>query len=594
MTQSRILACYSSQSGTSESLAERLCNNINKITKIENFCEVLNISKFEVEIKNNLKEIDLIIFFISSYGEGEPCDDGINFFQNLNNYKNDFSLLKNYSIFGCGNSFYDKYQAVSIKLKEYLDLLNINQIGEFGMSNEANNNVIDDFDSWEFDYLPVLSKNLKFKLIEISTYQPKYEFINVYKYNENTILLKPPYQELKPFITNINLNSIQKYGSRYIHFNINLHKDSSKIKYQIGDHVGVYPKNDSKDVNEIIQLLDIKDDLPFKIISMNRMESNRWINKTFKSYNDFLTNEIEINGVLSRKLIKDIIKYFIRESSIEIRNKLNELIKTKEVFNEHVINKKLTLVKLFKKIGIEKGIDYDSIPISFIIENFGLLKPRLFSISSSNMVENDSISVLIKLVKDNTNEFEGICSNTIEKIISGELQNSIPIFINKSKFKLPIDLSRPMIFVGAGSGIAPFRGFLQEICSQPNKIEKITKIIVYFGIHELNNEYFIYKESFETFSKILGEKLILRMAISTGFDGNKYVQDCIREDCDTITKILVDNNGHIFVCGDAGGMSRGVKKTLVDVIGESCGDVKSGDRYVQYLQSMGRYREDVW
>lgn len=593
----RILICYSTQSGTSETLSERFYNDLNERTGIEGLSIVKNISEFE-ENFNEFNKFEIVLFFISSYGEGEPCDDGINFFKNFQqNVKN--LKLKYYSLFGCGNSFYDQYQAVSIKLKELLDSNNLIQIGEFGKSNEANNNIIDDFDSWEFDYLPILANFLKIKLIEVFEYKPVYELIEIKEVNRTRNNNKPPFQELKPFETDINLNDVNKFGDNYIHLNINLYKEKSKIKFESGDHIGIYPKNDINDVNELIEILNIKEDKPFKILSINRMNCNKLNNKEFKSIKEFLINEIEINNVLSRKLIKDLIKYFINENSLQIRSKLNELIKSKEIFKDQVINKKLTLIKLFKNLKIRKESDYKNIPISFLIENFGILKPRYFSISNSGLIEKDFINILIKLIKDNDNHFEGVLSKTIENILNIEINNKISIFIKKSKFKLPSNLNKPIIFVCAGSGIAPFRGFLQEICNSQFKLKQLDKIILYFGIRELNNDFFVYREDINKFKEILGEKLDIKIAISTVNKNNlvkMYVQDLIKLDSNLISEYLIEKNGLIYVCGDAGGMSRGVKKVIVDIIGDKKGggDVKKGDQYVQYLQNMGRYKEDVW
>lgn len=598
---SRVLVCYSTQSGTSESLAERFVNGFNEKTTIENLCICSNISNFdnETSIIELEKKFDIVIFFISSYGEGEPCDDSVKFFQTL---KDKRTKLSTYSIFGCGNSYYDKYQEAAIELKKILDECGCQQIGQFGQSNEAYNSVLDDYDAWEFDYVPVLGKFLNVEIKEVSEYIPMYQIIetvggSVGGTNRNNLIDRPPYQELKPFATEIDMASVIRYGANYVHFNINLHKEKSRLKYQSGDHVGIFPKNRDGDVESILEITGVEGNgNSFKVLPMNRMESNRWIGKVYNSYKEFFLHWVEINGVLSRKMIKDIIRYFIFETSVEVRGKLNELIKSKEVFKMHVLDQRMTIVKLFQELGIKRGIHYEKIPISFILEFFGPLKSRKFSISSSDLVEPNQVGVMMKIVKEEGLCFEGVCSKTIEDIIEKNDDNKISIYINKSKFKLPMNLSKPIVLVGAGSGIAPFRGFLQDICSQSYKLNQVNKIVLYFGLRTLSEDHYIYQESFAKFKRVLGDKLEIRLALSGGDESSKrYVQDLIREDCQSIVELLVKEKGHIYICGDAGGMSRGVKKVLVDIIGEyEGGDVKKGDQYVQYMQSLGRYREDVW
>lgn len=596
----RVLVCYSSQSGTSQSLAERFCNDFNENTGGNEICLVENIANFESkETIKKLENYDIVVYFISSYGEGEPCDDAVVFFETLKRYGTN---LKQYSLFGCGNVYYDKYQAAAIELKQLLDQNGASLVGVFGEGNEANNSIIDDYDGWCFDYTPVLSRLLDVTIRERSKYVPMYQLVELKDMKRNLAVADtPPYQELKPFPSEIDLASVKKYGTNYIHFDIELHKEKSRLKYQSGDHVGIYPKNISGDVDDLLNILGIEKEetasTPLKVIPFNRMDSSRWVGKVFQSYKEFLTYDVEINGVLSRRLIKDLLCYFIKDSAADIKEQLQMLIQSKETFKENVLDRKLSFAKIFKMLHIKKGVHYDTIPVSFILEYLGPLKPRLFSISSSESVAPNKIGIVMKLLKDQDMGFHGVCSRMVEDIVCGAETNRLPIYVRKSKFKLPSALSRPIIFVGAGSGIAPFRGFLQEICHQPYKLKQITQIVVYYGLRSLTDQHYIYKDSFAEFQRILGDRLVMRLAISGSKEAEckkTYVQDLIQEDASSIVDSLITKSGHIYVCGDAGGMSRGVRKALVDVLGAARGSLKNGDQYLQYLQSMGRYREDVW
>lgn len=601
MTKDTVLVVYSTQSGTSEELGQRLCNSLINLTGDEEVCSMTNISDFDemddLEIRQLIGKYKILIFFISSYGQGEPCDDGILFFDRLNGKsKGIFNGLK-YSMFGCGNSYYDDYQAAAIQLNDLIMKNNeeVEMIGEFGLGDEAQNSILDDYDSWMFDYITVLSKKFEIKITQNSEYVEIYKIVPCLANNSNVNVQKPPYHDLKPFHSSLDLESFKNYSESYIHFEVNLDIQSSKLKYQSGDHVGIYPVNDVENVEKLIEIIgeEDRDNSSFKIALVNRMDSNIWNGKIFNGLKEMFSKYVEINRPLSRKVIKDFLTYIIKKDS-ECRKPLQEIIKSKEIFTAEILNKRITFVDIFQKFDIIRNRDYDCIPVSFILENFGPLKPRLFSITSSNMVDSNKVGVVMKIIKDKS--FTGVCSNTIEKIRNQELPNDVSIYINKSKFKLPIDLSRPLIFVGAGTGIAPFRGFLQEICSSKMKMDKVNKITVYFGLRDIETN-FIYKESFDEYQEKLGEdKLQIRVAVS-GIDGNNskgkvYVQDLIREDENRIVHELLEDKGYIYVCGDAGGMSKGVKKAVTDVLGQ--GSSKVGDQKVQYLQSMGRYREDVW
>lgn len=577
MSSYRVLLCYSTQSGTSESLGERFHKEFNELVGHE-ICKICQINNLESE---SLENFEIVIFFMSSYGEGEPCDDAIEFFSKLP----DIKLNISYSLFGCGNSYYDDYQAAANKLNDELQAKGCKLIGSLGYGNEAENRIYEDFDDWKFDYINKLSEFLNIKLISNSQFNPVYQVIR----SNGTNFIRPPFNELNPFVSNISLSSVKRYGSEYIHFNVGLDPTKSRLKYQIGDHIGIYPRNKRDDVIELMKILRIESEDSFKIVPFNRMDSNKWNNLMFPSYVEFFSNFVEINSILTRKLIQDLNKYYI--TSEYIKGKLDKLVGDKECFFENIVNRKVTFVKLFKQLNIQDN-DFSAIDISFILENFGFLKPRYFSISSSEIKDRDNVGVMLKVVKDRINSFDGVCSKTIEDVISDNLDNEIRIFIKKSKFKLPFNISRPLIFICAGSGLAPFRGFLQDICSYADRIAKVGKITLYFGLRQDNDEYFIYKDEFLQFKQLLGGKLDIRLAVSGVTENKKYVQDLLREDSIVIKRLLQEETGCVYVCGSAI-LGQGVRRALVDVLSEDTA-VQTGDHFLKQLTVLGRFKEDVW
>lgn len=595
------LICYSTQSGTSEDLANAFSSELNNLTNDQNSSISRNLNSFSTnidEFKNEISNYKIVIFFISSYGEGEPCDDSVKLFESLEKYVSSKNskldpLIPYYSIFGCGNSYYDQYQAAALCFKKMLDLDGSQQIGDFGYGNEAKNGIFDDYTAWSFDYFNVLSQFLDVKFNKIESYNPMYSVIG---YNENKPErpTNPPYQELKPFIADINIDSVKKYGDDYLEFEVNLHKNKSRLKYQTGDHVGIYPQNDDENVKKVLKILkldkNIKNGDKLKVVPVNRMESNRWLDLTFISYYDLLLNSVEINGVLTRTFIKNLITYFMKNKTVI--EQLNQVISSAEVFKTNIIDKRITLIKLFENYEIQQD-DYDTIPLSFIMENFGYLKPRLFSITTSDSVNFDSVGVIMKLVKEEHSGFYGVCSKFLENIITGKIENRVPIFIRKSKFKLPMTLSKPLVFIGAGTGIAPFRGFLQDICSQSHKLKQVEKIVIFFGLKELNEKYWLFAQDIEKFQKILGNEKLEFVHVQSSIS-KEYVQDVIKKPpfCENISNYLHEKQGNIFICGDKSGMAAGVRRSLVSILGND--NVKDGDKYLRYLQSMGRFKEDVW
>jgi NADPH-ferrihemoprotein reductase len=605
-----VLSCYSTQSGTSKFLAEKFAATVNDVCGGNGWnlvCDLINVAGIPAvnEMRETFSKYEIVVFFISTFGEGEPCDDSIEFFNHIKELDGD---SRKYSLFGCGNSFYDKYQEAAIELKTLLDASGWIQVGEFGKSNEANNSIVDDYSAWLFDYMPVLGKELCITLKHIDEYRPMY-LISRAGLGMKAPASRPPYQEFKPFRTNIAIESVVEYGENYVQFDVNLSPKDSRLKYQAGDHIGIYPQNSQEDVAKMLQIVDTTVVTgKIKLMPVNRMESNRLTNKTYESYEELFEKYVEINGVLSRALVKDIAIFFIK--NIELKHRILDLVNSKEKFLEEITKNKLTLVKFFEKYAIS-GPHCDLIPVSFIVENFGYLKPRYFSIASSETVSNDRATVIMKLIREEMGDyaFNGVCSSFIRRILAGKSENQIEIYLRKSKFKLPYDIGRPMVFIGAGTGMAPYRGFLQDLCSSPAKTTKVSKIIVLYGLRAKNSEYWLYSSDIERFQATLGEKLEVHYAVSMGEDGSpkQYVQDLLAASSpvkgprDTLEQLIdvetkqPEKQMHLYVCGDAAGMAPAVDRALIALFSSGKPkDIKKGHQRLQRMASLGRYSKDVW
>lgn len=556
-----VLIVYSTQSGTSEDLSFRFSRKVSA-------CKVVNTS--QIQDLDDLKGFPIVVFFISSYGDGEPCDDGIRFIQML---KDEKKLHIKYSLFGCGNSLYDDYQGAAHQFKKLMDGLGGDLVGDVGYSDEAFNGVVDDFESWSFDYLNLLS-DMGIKLNRSNGYREAYQITEVSEMPKQQS--RPPYHEMNPFYARIT--NIVRNKDQYMHFEVELDSVHSRMKYQSGDHIGIYPVNDGEIVDELMVILGIVDCGSVRVMPVNRMESCKW-NRVYSSIRELLMGHVEISGVLSRKFVKDLTDYFITSESTKRR--LQELIRSRDVFRREVVERKLTIVRFFKEFDLSKN-DYTSIPLSFILETFGHIKPRYYSITSSECVEKDRVGVMIKLVKDKPNNFVGQCSQTI---MLAKSDTALGVFIRRSKFKLPYDLSRPLIFVGAGTGVAPFRGFLMEIVSAKYKLDQITRVVMYLGFRTASACHYLYADDFARYKELLGDRLSIRIAESqvTG----KYVQDLLVEDTNLV-KRLVENGGCVYVCGDKAGLALGVRRALGQILGGS------STHSLEYLAAVGRFKEDVW
>ncbi|GMM29873.1 hypothetical protein DAMA08_026180 [Martiniozyma asiatica (nom. inval.)] len=589
-----ILVCYSTQSGNSKKFANLFSKFLNEnvigesSTGNQPLTVVKNISEFESDV-NLLANYRLVVYFISSYGVGEPCDDAIKFFENWENGNGNSNFkYSHYSLFGCGNSQYDDYQVIAKRLNKELNLVGATLIGEFGMCDEGIEVIDDTFDEWLFDYknqlLAFLGKG--WSLLDTQTYSPMLDIIpfeSFTKSKSNANTQKPPYHQTNPFIGSIDISSTQIKNNKYVKSSINLEIEKSRQKYSTGDHIGIYPENNPLHVEQMLRILGlwgIKNSL-VKILPVDRMSPSIWP-KNPTSYFDLLLKYVEINNVLSRRFLKQLI-IFLSENDAQ---KILPLINDKTKFKIEITDLKLTFVKF---VNVYLPNSKFEIPLSFMLENLGNLKPRFLSIVSSGLKSPARADILVKLI--NEDSFTGVFSYWIENVTNGLIENQAAFFTRKSKFKLPVDVSKPIVLICSGTGIAPFKGFLDDL---KGKVSKVHSIFLYYGLRTLNDD-LIEIEEYREYAEIFSDKLTIKRAISRPDGANgKYVQDLLRDDLN-IFQSLVDNNGYIYLCGDAKGMAHGVNKVLIDLFAKIKGDdLKGGDKYLSYMKSMGRYKEDVW
>jgi len=174
------------------------------------------------------------------------------------------------------------------------------------------------------------------------------------------------------------------------------------------------------------------------------------------------------------------------------------------------------------------------------------------------------------------------------------------VFVRSSNFKLPRDPKVPIIMVGPGTGVAPFRGFVQERVWQKEKGDPIGATMLFYGCRRRDEDFLYHDEFQEMFNKLRNndndDERQLVLAFSREVNQPKvYVQHRLKERKEQIWTLLQTNRGYFYVCGDAKNMARAVNQTLIDICVECGGyEVEKATKWVKDLRSAGRYQEDVW
>ncbi len=215
------------------------------------------------------------------------------------------------------------------------------------------------------------------------------------------------------------------------------------------------------------------------------------------------------------------------------------------------------------------------------------IQPRLYSISSSPKAHKNEVHLTISVVRYELEgeKKEGLCSTFLADRVG---EAALPVYVHKnSAFRLPADLTKPVIMVGPGTGIAPFRAFLEE----RRATGATGKNMLFFGEQRSASDFY-YRDELEAMVK--DDFLTLHTAFSRDQKEKIYVQQRMLENSVQIFELL-EQGAYFYVCGDASRMAKDVDLALHKIIERSSGrTIDEAQEYMQKLRSAKRYLRDVY
>lgn len=362
-------------------------------------------------------------------------------------------------------------------------------------------------------------------------------------------------------IRNFNLNG---EGSIKETRHIELSLEGSGLSYVPGDALGIIPSNDPELVASIIGEMKWDPDVE---VSINKQGETL----TLK---DALTTYFEIT-LLSKKILQQAADLTDNEDL----HKLLSAESTDQV-KEYCYGR--DLLDMLRDFGPWKATEQD------IVSILRKMTPRLYSIASSMSAHPDEVHLTIGAVRYNTHgrDRKGVCSILVaERVHEGD---TIPVFVQPNKhFHLP-EMDKDVIMVGPGTGIAPFRSFLEERAAT----KATGKSWLFFGDQHVACD-FLYKDELEQYQKD-GVLTTLTTAFSRDQDKKVYVQNRMLENSKDLFA-WISKGAYFFVCGDKNKMAKDVHDALISVI-EKEGNMtrEEAEVYLNDMQKQGRYQRDVY
>jgi sulfite reductase (NADPH) flavoprotein alpha-component len=352
---------------------------------------------------------------------------------------------------------------------------------------------------------------------------------------------------------------LNKPGSGKETWHIEFDIGASGIEYAVGDSFGLFPSNDPALVEAVVKAIDAPHDFPIG----------------GRTLRDVLTDGVSLNP--APDMLFQLISYL---TGGERRQKAKTLA---DGGNPDGDAETLDVLAALEKF---RGVRPD--PEAFI-EALDPLQPRLYSIASSPKVEPDRIALTVDAVRYAVSGRTrlGVASTFLAGRIAPN--GKVKAYVQKAQgFGLPADPSVPIIMIGPGTGIAPFRAFLHERMA----VKAPGRNWLFFG-HQHSRYDFFYEDELAGM-KAAGVLTRLTLAWSRDSEQKIYVQHRMREVGRDLWAWIADG-AHVYVCGDAKHMAKDVERALVDVIATfGARTTDQAIAFVSDLKKTGRYQTDVY
>ncbi|CAN9115520.1 unnamed protein product [Alternaria alternata] len=634
-TDKNCVVFYGSQTGTAEDYASRISKEGHSRFGLKTM--VADLEEYDFDNLDTFPEDKLAVFVLATYGEGEPTDNAVEFYEFIGSEDVSFSeggsaddkpLSKlNYVAFGLGNNTYEHYNSMVRNVDKYLTNLGATRLGAAGEGDDGAGTMEEDFLAWKEPMWAAVAEKMGLEERE-AMYEPVFEVTErpdltpeddtVYLGEPNKNHLegnqKGPFNANNPFIAPI-VESAELFNSanrNCLHMEISI--AGSNLSYTTGDHIAIWPNNAGKEVDRLFKVLG-KEDQRHTVIAVRGLDPTAKV--PFPSpttYDAAVRFHIEINAAVSRQLVSVIAQFAPND---DIKAEIVKLGSDKDYFKEHVTDRNLNLAQLLEITG--KGVTWDKIPFSFLFETMVKIQPRYYSISSSSLVQKDKISItaIVESIEKPGAPYalKGVTTNYLLALkqkqhgdpnpdphglnysITGPRNKydgiHVPVHVRHSNFKLPSDPSKPIIMVGPGTGVAPFRGFIQERAAQAKAGQNVGKTILFFGCRK-QSEDFMYADEWKQYQADLGDKFEMYTAFSRDGPKKVYVQNKLEEAGEEVNKLL-EQKAYFYVCGDAAHMAREVNTLLGKIISKyrNVSEIK-GEEIVKAMRASNQYQEDVW
>jgi len=516
----------------------------------------------------------------ASYNGGPPDNAG-QFIKALQGMPDGTLNGVRYTVFGCGNrDWASTYQSIPRQIDELLAARGAERIYARG-EGDAKEDLDGHFQTWYEPMLPAVAEKLGVKLDAeaAAAHEPLYQVEAVDKPPANPIIGGHGALPMQ-VLANRELQNPEKSDRSTRHIEVLLPDGAS---YRAGDHLSIVPQNGAALVERAVRRFGFA---PGAHVLLTTPEGRRAALPVGEaiSVHRLLSDYLELQLPATRKQIQTMAQHTRCPFT---RPKLEALLE-EDRFRGEILAKRKSILDLLEEFPACE------LPFAAFIEMMPLMTPRYYSISSSPIADGARCSITVAVVEGPARAgagiYHGVCSSHLARQAAG---GTVQAFVKETKvgFRLPVDPAAPIIMIGPGTGLAPFRGFLRERAALKAQGRALGPALLFFGCRRSDQDY-IYADELK--EQADAGVVDLEVAFSR-HDGKKtYVQDLLKEKAEKVAA-LIDQGAIVYVCGDGGRMEPDVKRALIALHRESTGvDEAAGEAWMAGLAADNRYVLDVW
>ncbi|QRV77852.1 cytochrome P450 family protein [Ceratobasidium sp. AG-Ba] len=507
------------------------------------------------------------VIIITASFEGEPADNAAQFVEVLT--ANGAVNLKNvsYAVFGAGNhDWVHTYQRVPRLIDTTMEKRGAKRLLERGEGDAGGEHFISSFEEWEDKLWTVLSESYG---IDASKHTSSVEVELVGTPTERSTTLRQPDSKLGIVVENRVLTAEGAPVKR--HIEIELPED---VSYQSGDYLAVLPSNPPEYVRRALARFKIS---PEQEITISAAGPTTLPTGKRVSVSEVLSGFVEIGQPASQRNISVLLEHAEKSTT---RTDL-EVIVSGLKDGKPLTSSVLELLEKYEDINLSLGLFLSLLPA---------MRLRQYSISSSPLWSASHVTLTVGVVSHG--QFLGVASNYLANLRKGD-RVQLAVRPSNKAFHPPSDPSVSMVMFAAGSGMAPFRGFIQERAVQAKAGRQVGKCVLFFGCRHPDEDYLYNDRELKEWSELgVVDVLPAFSRAAEKSNGHKYIQDRIWAERGIIREYYA-NGAKFYTCGGSH-IATAVREACTRIISEGKGGDEAAIAEVWKTIQAERYATDVF